>query len=93
MIIRNALNGLKTSGASWRSKISETLSHMGYINTIADPDIWRRPNTTEGGISIMNLSLSMSMTYYVYLTTHASPSQLYHHYMTLRTLSNHLKGT
>ena len=57
MVIKKALYGLKTSGASWRSKISETLVNLGYTNTIADPDVWRRPGKDNNGNEFYELVL------------------------------------
>eukprot|EP00978_Attheya_sp_CCMP212_P031213 scaffold117251_cov65-Attheya_sp.AAC.2 len=40
MIIKKALYGLtKSSGASWRNMISQTMLDAGYENTYADPDV------------------------------------------------------
>ena len=40
MIIAKALYGLKSSGAAWRAKLTETMKATGYVSTQADPDIW-----------------------------------------------------
>lgn len=40
MIIARALYGLKSSGAAWRAKLTETMRTMGYVETQADPDVW-----------------------------------------------------
>jgi hypothetical protein len=43
VIIVRALYGLKSSGAAWQAKFSETLHGLNFKPTIADPDIWYRP--------------------------------------------------
>lgn len=43
MIIRRALYGLKSSGASWRALFASTLTDMGFKSSLADPDVWLRP--------------------------------------------------
>ena len=45
LVVRRALYGLKSSGASWRSLLSETIRDLGYEPTQADHDAWRRPAT------------------------------------------------
>ena len=40
MLITSALNGLKTSSASFRSYLAETLYELGYTPTKDDPDVW-----------------------------------------------------
>ena len=37
-----AIYCLRTSGAHWNEKLSDTLSKMGYRPTLADPDLWYR---------------------------------------------------
>ena len=40
MLITRAFYGLKTSSASFRSYLAETLCELGYTPTKADPDFW-----------------------------------------------------
>jgi hypothetical protein len=47
MIIKKALYGLKSSGAAWRAHFATTLAEMGFISTIADPDVWIRAAVDE----------------------------------------------
>ena len=47
--IVRALYGLKTSGASWRKHLAETLKVIGFRECLADPDVWFRPATKQGG--------------------------------------------
>ena len=44
-----ALYGLKTSGASWRNMLAQTIRDMGFLPTRADPDAWRRAATKPNG--------------------------------------------
>ncbi len=44
-----ALYGLKSSGAAWREMFNTTVLEMGFVPTIADPDVYRRPNAKENG--------------------------------------------
>lgn len=48
-VLVKALYGLKSSGAAWRKHFAETLWHMEFVPTEADPDVWIKPATTEGG--------------------------------------------
>jgi hypothetical protein len=51
MVIVRALYGLKSSGASWRAMLAQSLTDLGYSSTRADPDVWIRaafkPDGTE----------------------------------------------
>lgn len=49
MLIRKALYGLKSAGKSWRTMLSETLGALGWVNTIADPDVYRREAVKDKG--------------------------------------------
>ncbi len=40
VVIIKALYGLKTSGAAWRAHFVDTLHSMGFISSLADPDVW-----------------------------------------------------
>ena len=42
LIIRKALYGLRTSGARFHAKFSETLRSLGFVPTRGDPDVWIR---------------------------------------------------
>ena len=44
LIIVKSLYGLKTSGARWHEKLSETLRQAGFSPSFCDSDIWIRPN-------------------------------------------------
>jgi hypothetical protein len=43
VIIVRALYGLKSSGAAWHAKLSETLHSLGFKPSLADADVWIKP--------------------------------------------------
>ena len=49
MIVQMALYGLKSSGASFRSKSAGVLHNLDYIPTMADPDVWIKPAAKPDG--------------------------------------------
>ena len=40
VIIVRALYGLKSSGASWRNHLAETISSMNFESSLGDQDVW-----------------------------------------------------
>ena len=49
LIVTRALYGLKSSGASWRNMLANTLEKdFGFIPTRADPDVYRKPAEVDG---------------------------------------------
>ena len=44
-----ALYGLKSSGASWRAIMNTSILEMGFTSSIADPDVYLRPNAKPDG--------------------------------------------
>ena len=46
-IIYKALYGTMTGGACWHAKLFDTLQHMGFQPSKADPDVWMKP-TDDG---------------------------------------------
>ena len=48
-VLVKALYGLRSSGAAWRKHFADTLRTMNFVPTEADPDVWLRPATTDGG--------------------------------------------
>jgi Reverse transcriptase (RNA-dependent DNA polymerase) len=42
LIIEKALYGLRTSGLRWHEKFTDILRDIGFVNCIAEPDIWMR---------------------------------------------------
>ena len=49
MIIRKALYGLKSSGATFWAHLANTLYDIGFISTKADPDVWICPAVKPNG--------------------------------------------
>jgi Reverse transcriptase (RNA-dependent DNA polymerase) len=48
-IIMQALYGLKSSGAAWHAHFAETLTDLSFEPSLADPDVWIRPQTKPDG--------------------------------------------
>ena len=48
---------MKSSGASWRSTLAATLNDLGFQDTQADPDVWRRRATRPDGSPYYELCL------------------------------------
>eukprot|EP00980_Cylindrotheca_fusiformis_P015627 scaffold4484_cov57-Cylindrotheca_fusiformis.AAC.1 len=49
MVVKKALYGLKSSGASFRAMLAQTIYNIGYRPSKADPDVWMRPATKPDG--------------------------------------------
>jgi hypothetical protein len=49
VLIVRALYGLKSSGAAWRAHLAGTLQSLGFISSLADPDVWYREATKPDG--------------------------------------------
>jgi len=49
VLIVRALYGLKSSGAAWRAHLTNTLQHLGYTSSLANPDVWLRPAKKPNG--------------------------------------------
>ena len=48
-IISRALYGIKTSGASWRHHLAAEIRELGFMNTKADVDVYRRKSAKTDG--------------------------------------------
>jgi hypothetical protein len=57
LVITRALYGLKSSGASWRIMLSQSLLDMGFVGTRADPDAYRRLSRKADGTEYYELLL------------------------------------
>ena len=57
MIIVRALYGLKSSGAAFRALLAETLHDLGYTPSLADQDVWLRPEVKENGFEYYEVIL------------------------------------
>jgi hypothetical protein len=49
VLIVKALYGLKTSGAAWRAHFAKTLHSLGYSSSLANLDVWYRPEMKDDG--------------------------------------------
>lgn len=49
IIVVRALYGLKSSGAAWRVHLANTLHIMGFMSSLADPDVWFRAAVKPDG--------------------------------------------
>jgi hypothetical protein len=49
VVIIKALYRLKTSGAAWRAHFALTPHSMGYTSSLADPDVWFKPECKPDG--------------------------------------------
>jgi hypothetical protein len=49
VVVIRAMYGLKSSGAAWHAKLSETLKDMGFTPSYADADVWYKPATKPDG--------------------------------------------
>ena len=57
MLITRSLCGLKTSSASFRSYLVETLYELGYTLTKSDPDVWLRKSIKADGFQYYEMVL------------------------------------
>jgi hypothetical protein len=48
-VIVKALYGLKSSGVAWHNMLSSTLHDLGFKSSLADADVWMRPNVKLNG--------------------------------------------
>jgi hypothetical protein len=39
-VVVHALSGLKSAGASWHATLAQALCDIGFLSTIADPNVW-----------------------------------------------------
>ena len=57
MLITRALYGLKTSSASFRSYLENTLYELGYTPKKSDPDVWLQKYVKAGGFQNYDMVL------------------------------------
>ena len=57
MIVVRALYGLKSSGASWRAMLAQSLTDIGYTSTRADLDVWIWPAFKPDGFEYYEMVL------------------------------------
>ena len=58
MIVVRALYGLKSSGASFRAMLANTLWEFGYRPTLADPDVWIKAARKANGFCYYEMVLT-----------------------------------
>jgi hypothetical protein len=46
-VVVHALYGLKSAGALWRATLEQALRDIGFVSTIADPNVWIQPVACE----------------------------------------------
>ena len=56
-IVKQALYGLKSSGAAFRAKLAEVIRDAGFRPTMADPDVWIRPAVKPDGAKYYEIVL------------------------------------
>jgi hypothetical protein len=49
VIVVRAMYGLKSSGAAWHAKLSETLRSMDFVPSYAEPDVWYKAAIKDDG--------------------------------------------
>lgn len=49
LIVRKALYGLKSSGASFCQYLAEKLDDIGFKSSLADPDVWLQASVKPDG--------------------------------------------
>ncbi len=49
VIIVRALYGLKSSRAAWHANLAESLNALGFVASLADPDVWYHAATKPDG--------------------------------------------
>jgi hypothetical protein len=57
MLIVRALYGLKSSGASWASMLSDSLKAIGYSPSLADRNVWLKPGVKPDGFRYYQMIL------------------------------------
>ena len=69
MLTTRALYGLKTSSASFRYYLAETLYELGYTPTKADPDVWLQKSVISDEFQYYEIFYVMSMMYFIFQMT------------------------
>ena len=60
MIVRKALYGLKSSSASFRTMLANTIRDLGYVPSLADGDVWLKPAVKPNGDEYYEMILCYS---------------------------------
>jgi hypothetical protein len=56
-VVVHALYSLKSAGASWRATLAQALRDIGFVSTLADPDVWIRPAACKDGYKYYEMLL------------------------------------
>jgi hypothetical protein len=48
-VVVRAVYSLKSAGASWRAMLAQALHDIGFVSTIADPNVWIQPAAHKEG--------------------------------------------
>jgi hypothetical protein len=56
-VVVHALYGLKSAGASWHATLAQALRDIGFVSTIADPNIWIQPAAHDDGYEYYEMLL------------------------------------
>jgi hypothetical protein len=56
-VVVRALYGLKSAGASWRAMMAQALRDIGFVSTIAHPNVWIQPAAREYGYDYYEMLL------------------------------------
>jgi hypothetical protein len=56
-VVVHALSSLKSAGASWRATLAQALHDIGFVSTIADPNVWIRPAACDDGYEYYKMLL------------------------------------
>jgi hypothetical protein len=59
-VVVRALYGLKSAGASWHATLAQALRDIGFVSTIADPDVWIQPEARKDGYEYYEMSFPMN---------------------------------
>ncbi len=85
VLIVRALYGLKSSGTVWCSHLANTLHHMGFTSSLADPDVWYKPATKPNGFQYYEYVLVFCRFYHIfgYLKYHDRPSLILCYFLSI----------
>jgi len=78
VIVIRAMYGLKTSGAAWHAKLSETLQSMEFKPSYADPNVWYKPAVKHNGSEYYQYIL----VYVEDILSYSRQANVYHDYYT-----------
>jgi hypothetical protein len=56
-VVVRALYGLKLAGALWHATLAQALRDIGFVSTIADPNVWIQPAACKDGYNYYEMLL------------------------------------